>query len=93
MAERSGKVPTLQVLRYSHQLSKNKFFDLSTPSMRKDHSKKKNRKKSKIMTFIVATNVIASGPPQRRPTGTPTARATCYMLVLLCIRKTIVQNI
>ena len=27
------------------------------------------------MTFIVATNVIASRPPERRPTGTPHARA------------------
>ena len=27
------------------------------------------------MTFIVATNVIASQPPERRPTGTPHARA------------------
>ena len=32
-------------------------------------------KKEKIMTFIVATNVIASRPPERRPTGTPHARA------------------
>ena len=27
------------------------------------------------MTFIVATNVIASRPPERRPTGTPHSRA------------------
>ena len=27
------------------------------------------------MTFIVATNVLASRPPERRPTGTPHARA------------------
>ena len=27
------------------------------------------------MTFMVATNVIASRPPERRPTGTPTTRA------------------
>ena len=27
------------------------------------------------MTFIVATNVIASRPPERRPTETPHARA------------------
>ena len=27
------------------------------------------------MTFIVATNVITSRPPERRPTGTPHARA------------------
>ena len=29
----------------------------------------------KIMTFIEATNVVASQPPERRPTGTLTARA------------------
>ena len=29
----------------------------------------------KIMTFIVANNVVASRPPERQPTGTPHARA------------------
>ena len=29
----------------------------------------------KIMTFIVATNIVASRLPERRPTGTPHARA------------------
>ena len=33
----------------------------------------KNEKK--IKTFLVATNVVASRPPERRPTATPTARA------------------
>ena len=28
-----------------------------------------------IMAFLVATNVIASRPPERRPSGTPTACA------------------
>ena len=37
--------------------------------------KKEKKRKEKIMTFIVATNVIASRPPERRPTGTPHARA------------------
>ena len=37
------------------------------------------------MTFIVATNVIASRPPERRPTGTPHARANIiYGLRLGC---------
>ena len=31
---------------------------------------KKEKKRNKIMTFIVATNVIASRPPECRPTGT-----------------------
>ena len=37
--------------------------------------KKEKKKRKKIMTFIVATNVIASRPTERRPTGTPHARA------------------
>ena len=40
-----------------------------------EEKKEKKRKKGKIMAFIVATNVVASRPPERRPTGTPTARA------------------
>ena len=40
-----------------------------------DGEEKKEKKKEKIMTFIVATNVIASRPPERRPTGTPHAHA------------------
>ena len=28
----------------------------------------------KIKMFLVATNVVASRPPERRPTATPTAR-------------------
>ena len=34
--------------------------------------------KKKIKTFLVATNVVASGLPERRPTATPTARANLY---------------
>jgi len=60
-------------LGHSKQLSLNRFFDLRTPSMRKVDDGEKRKKK--IMTFIVATNVIASRPPERRPTGTPHARA------------------
>ena len=36
-----------------------------------DGEKKENR----IKLFIVATNVVASRPPERRPTVTPHARA------------------
>ena len=32
-------------------------------------------KKKKIMSFLVATNIVASRPPVRRLTGTPHARA------------------
>ena len=47
--------------------------------MRKgDDGGEKKREKNgekKIKTFLVATNVIASRPPERGPTGTPTACA------------------
>ena len=42
---------------------------------KKRKKRKRKEKRNKIMTFIVATNVIASRPPERRPTGTPHARA------------------
>ena len=57
----------------SKQLSLNKFFDPITPSMRKgrDGEKKmekieEKKKMEKIMMFIVATDVVASRPPERR---------------------------
>ena len=60
---------------YTQLSLKNKFFDLSTPSMRKvdDGGKKIEEKKreKKIMSFIVATNVVASRLPEHRLTGTP----------------------
>ena len=34
--------------------------------------------KWKIMTFIVANNVVASRPPERQPTGMPTTCANTY---------------
>ena len=44
--------------------------------MRKGRDGEKMGKKIKeIMTFIVATKVVASRPPERRPIGTPHARA------------------
>ena len=44
--------------------------------MRKDSDGVKNgEKEKKITAEIVATNVVASRPPERRPTATPTARA------------------
>ena len=33
------------------------------------------KKEKKMKTILVATNVVASRPPERRPTATPTARA------------------
>ena len=45
---------------HSKQLSKNKFFDLSTPSMRKgcDGEKKQGKKKRKRLMEIVATTSL-----------------------------------
>ena len=40
--------------------------------MRKVDNRKKEKKR---MSFLLATNVIASRPPERQPTGTPHARA------------------
>ena len=34
--------------------------------MRKVDDKEKKKEKKKIMTFIVATNIVASRPPERR---------------------------
>ena len=59
------KVVYSYVFGRSRQLSVNKFFDLSTPSMRKGDDGGKKGKKGKIKMFLVATNVVAS-----RPTGT-----------------------
>ena len=43
--------------------------------MRKGDDGGKKGKKEKIKMFLVATNVVASRPPERRPTATPTACA------------------
>ena len=58
------------VIGHFEQLLLNKFFDPSAPSMRKgdDGEKKtgkKRGKKKKIMIKIVATNVVASRPPEK----------------------------
>ena len=47
--------------------------------MRKVDNGEEKKKEKKIMTFIVATKVIASRPPERRPTGTPHARANLVL--------------
>ena len=41
----------------------------------KGDTRKNGKKKIEIMLFIVATNVIASRPPECRLTGMPTAHA------------------
>ena len=55
--------------------------------MRKCHDggEKENGKKSGKM-FLVATNVITSRPPERRPTGTPHARANSLITIRLPIK-------
>ena len=70
---------------HSKQLLQNKFYDPSTPSMIKGRDGKKMEKlekeKWKRMTSIVATNVVGSRPPERRPTGTPHARANSPIII------------
>ena len=44
-----------------------------------EKKKRKEKKKEKIITFIVATNVVATRPPERRPTGTPHAHANIFI--------------
>ena len=44
--------------------------------------KKRKKKTEKIMSFLVATNVVASRPPERRSTGTPHARANVMMFMI-----------
>ena len=73
MADGVWKGVQPQVIGYLEQLSQNKFFDQSTPSMRKGDDGEK--KENKIKTILVATNVVASRPPERQPTATPTALA------------------
>ena len=46
--------------------------------MRKVDDGEEKKKEKKIMTSIVATNVIASRPPERCLTGTPHARANSF---------------
>ena len=67
------------VFGHSCLLLLNKYFDLSTSTMRKGDDKgdtrKNGKKKIEMMLFIVATNVIASLPPECRQTGMLTAHA------------------
>ena len=56
--------------------------------------KEKEKIKEKIMSFLVATNVIASRPPERQPTGTPHACAKSIVSIKkLCARKELIQQI
>ena len=74
MADRVWKGAYPLIFGHSRQLLPNKFFDPITPSMRKVDDRE-NRKNEKIMSFIVPTNIVASRPPERQPTGRPTACA------------------
>ena len=50
--------------------------------MRKGDDGEEKEDGKKIMMKIVATNVVASRPPERRPTATPNARAKSEFSVL-----------
>ena len=47
----------------------------------KNGGKAGEKRKKNIMTILVAINVIASRPPERRPTGTPHARANLRCMI------------
>ena len=66
MADGVWKGVQPKVIGHFEPLSLNKFFDPSTPSMRKiddGEKKRKKKEKKKITVEIVATNVVASRPP------------------------------
>ena len=52
----------------------------------------KKREKKKIKTFLVATNGVASRPPERRPTATPTARANKFNKEVLDTQKKVTRG-
>ena len=64
----SGKVSTPKVFGHSKQLLLNKFFDPSTPSMRKGRNGGNNGKKAEKNDENSGHYVIASSqPPEHRP--------------------------
>ena len=77
MADKVWKGVYPSVFGRSRQLSLNKFFYPSAPSMRTVDDGEKKKEKKKIMSPLtnMATNVIASRPPERGQTGMPHARA------------------
>ena len=44
------------------------------------------------MLFLVATNVVASRPPKRRPTGTPHARANNFFEQIFVGIRFLIKN-
>ena len=62
-------------------------FELSPPSMRKVNNggEKIVTKKIRMIMEIVATNIVASRPHKRQPTGTPTTRAKSDLTILFLL--------
>ena len=87
-----------EVLGRSRQLSLNKFFDLSTPSMRKvddGEEKRKKKKRKKRMAFLVATTSLPAvyrpnGYAQTTTAGTPHARANIGCVA--CLNLTLMHH-
>ena len=69
----------------SHQLLLNKFFDPSTPSMRKgrDGGKKRGKKEEKNTDENSGHYVIASSRPERRPLERRTLAPINWSLLIL----------
>ena len=59
----------------AHRLQRLHAYNVAPLAKSKMATKENKMEKRNIMMFIVATNVIASRPPKRQPTGTPSARA------------------
>ena len=72
-----------------HQLLQNMVIDPSTPTLRKVE----DGEEKKIMAELVATNVVSSWSPERRPTGTPTARANYWTAAFNCQQNMSVERL
>ena len=55
--------------------------------------KREKRKQKKIMSFLVATNVVASRPPERRPTGSTATNIGPNSLIVPVLNKSFTEQI
>ena len=70
------------VFEHSCHLSLDTFFESSSPSVKQvDAGGKGGGRIGETLTNIVATNLIASWPPEWRPTATPNTRTNSSLFV------------
>ena len=73
-----------KVFGRSKQLSQNKFFDQSMPSMRKVYNgEKEEKKREKRMLFKVATNDVVARTPTNRNADCSFKKNVGHMLCIL----------